>query len=269
VIVKFMCVSFNNADCTATLLKSLELQKGRGRLVSVECVVVDNSTSTEDAAICESLTAQYPFATYIRSPRNLGYFGGLNHGLEQSAPEGIAYTVVCNNDLQFAAEFCETLSTKQYDPCVFAICPDVVTADGVHQNPHILNRIGWFRRFQFDLYFSHYYMSRLLTAILRFIRPNRSSPPQPQGSCEVHMGVGACYVLTAEFFRRFKTLRYSFFLYGEEAYIADQIHSAGGRLLFDPDLRVEHAESDALSKVPNRTAYEYARKGYPDYRRLL
>jgi GT2 family glycosyltransferase len=83
------------------------------------------------------------------------------------------------------------------------------------------------------------------------------------------MGVGACYVLTPEFFRQFKTLRYFFFLYGEEAYIADQIHSAGGLLLFDPDLRVDHAESAALSKVPNRTAYEYARKGYPDYRRLL
>jgi GT2 family glycosyltransferase len=264
-----MCVSFNNTVYTAKLLKSLESQNGQSRLVSVECVVIDNSTSTEDAAICERVTAQYPFATYIRSPRNLGYFGGLNHGLERSNHHDIAYTVVCNNDLQFAAEFCETLCTKQYDPCVFAICPDVVTADGVHQNPHILNRIGWFRRFQFDLYFSHYYMSRLLIAILRIIRPNRSSPPQPQSSCEVHMGVGACYVLTPEFFRQFKTLRYFFFLYGEEAYIADQIHSAGGSLLFDPDLRVDHAESAALSKVPNRTAYEYARKGYPDYRRLL
>jgi GT2 family glycosyltransferase len=149
------------------------------------------------------------------------------------------------------------------------VCPDVITADGIHQNPHILKRISRFRRFQFDVYFSHYYISRLLILILRIIRPVRTSPSQPLEGCELHMGVGACYVLTSEFFKHFKQLNYPFFLCGEEAYIADQIHSVGGVLWFDPDLRVHHAESAALSQVPKRTVYEYSRKGYPDYRRLL
>ena len=83
------------------------------------------------------------------------------------------------------------------------------------------------------------------------------------------MGIGACYILTRAFLERFKELHYPYFLYGEEAYFSNQIHTAGGILWFDPVLRVHHAESATLSKIPKRTAYEFARSGYPSYRKML
>ena len=151
----------------------------------------------------------------------------------------------------------------------FSVCPDVVTFDGLHQNPHVLQRIGWLRRFQFDLYFSNYYVARLMSLILGIVRPVKVSPPQPVVGCEIHMGIGAIYVLTPEFLKRFNKLNFPHFLYGEEAYFSDQIHAVGGILWFDPDLRVSHAESATLSKVPKRTAYEFARSGYASYRKML
>jgi GT2 family glycosyltransferase len=265
--IEFIVVNFNNSAYTQRLLASLSRQQSPG--YSIRCNVVDNSTSTKEASDCEKIAGQYRWATYLRPSKNLGYFGGLNYGLGRTDRAATSFLVICNNDLEFDEQFCANLAEAEYDQSVFAVCPDVVTAEGFHQNPHIRTRISRFRRLQFDVYFAHYYMSLLLSWVLRIVRPVKASPVPPPEGCELHMGVGACYVLTREFLNRFRTLNYPFFLYGEEAYFSDQIHSAGGILWFDPSLRVHHAESAALSKVPSRTAYEYARDGYSDYRRLM
>jgi GT2 family glycosyltransferase len=244
----------------------LENQKERLLKSLVECIIVDNSTDEEEAKDCRALSTSYSWVTYIRAPKNLGYFGGLNYGLSMTEFVDAAYVVICNNDLEFEEDFCEKLIRARYAPNVFSVCPDVISADGRHQNPHILRRINWFRRLQFDLFFAHYYVSRLLLLFLRVVRPVKASRPQASERREIHLGVGACYVLTGEFLKRFKKLEYPHFLYGEETYFSDQIHSAGGILWFDSDLRVHHAESAAIVKMPNRAAYEFARSGYPSYR---
>lgn len=267
--IQFICVNFNNASYSRKLLESLSRQEGLLDEFSIRCTIVDNSTDETAAASCRAMAQEYPWVSYLRPSKNLGYFGGLNYGMGTGNTHGASYLTICNNDIQFEAGFCSKLVGKRYDQKVFVVCPDVITADGIHQNPHVLRRISRIRRLQFDVYFAHYYLSRLLILILKMIRPVKQSPQQPPNGCELHMGVGACYILTAEFRNRFNQLEYPFFLYGEEAYISHQIHSSGGILWFDPSLRVHHAESAAFSKVPNRTAYEFAREGYRDYRRLM
>jgi GT2 family glycosyltransferase len=267
--IRFISVSFNNTSYSMKLLESLAIQSDSGELFSLECVIVDNSNNEREAKDCQELSQHYSWVTYLRAPENLGYFGGLNYGLSATNTNDASFVIICNNDLQFDSGFCRTLSSKAYNANIFAVCPDVITLDDRHQNPHILSRISRIRRFQFDVYYSHYYMSRILLLILRAVRPVKTSPPQPRNGCELHMGVGACYVLTKEFLKRFKRLTYPFFLYGEEAYLSEQIHSAGGILWYDPDLPVHHAESAAFSKLPTRRAYEWERTGYPDYKRLM
>lgn len=265
----FICVNFNNWEYTKKFCESLLCQRGSGSDFLVRCSIVDNSSNKQDSENLRPFSSEYDWIDYVVAPRNLGYFGGLNYGLDRVENDEGDYLVICNNDVTVDSEFCSRLSSKKYAINIFAVCPDVITADGLHQNPHLSNKIGWFRRFKLDLYFSHYYVARLLAMILRLVRPVKTSPPQPTVGCEIHMGIGAIYVLTSEFLKRFKKLNFPHFLYGEEAYFSDQIHSAGGILWFDPDLRVLHAESASLSKVPKRIAYEYARSGYRSYRRML
>jgi GT2 family glycosyltransferase len=233
------------------------------------CVVVDNSATEQSRGELRGILEQHNWTVYLSAGRNIGYFGGLNFGLNSLNLDEWSAVVICNNDLEFESDFCRKLAISQYPDSVFSVCPDVVTRDGLHQNPHVLERISSFRRLQFDLYFSHYWVARLLAGILRLIRPKKASPPQPEGCCEIHMGIGACYVLTRGFLSRFKSLSYPHFLYGEEAFFSDQIHSAGGVLWFDPALVVHHAESAATSKVPRRITYEFARESYSDYRDML
>ena len=268
-LLRFICVNFDGADHTERLLASVAGQDGVSGEFSIDCIIVDNSTIAARARECERVVACYPFAKYIKAEANLGYFNGLNCGLATTMPGTPSFVVICNNDLRFDAEFCQMLLRKSYPQNALAICPDVVTMSGFHQNPHILTRINWLRRLQFDLYFSHFRVSRFMAGIVRLLRRRNSERPRPAAGCELHMGVGACYVLTAEFLARFKTLHFPFFLYGEEAFFSEQIHSSGGVLWFDPDLHVTHEESASLSLVPNRAAYEFARRGYPVYRRLM
>ena len=83
------------------------------------------------------------------------------------------------------------------------------------------------------------------------------------------MGIGACYVLTREFFRYYTQLDASVFLYGEEALVAGQVMAVGGRTYYDNQLRVQHAVRGAVSQLPSRTAYEHGRKSLPFYKRYL
>jgi len=265
----FICVNFNNSDYTKKFCHSLELQNGLNVDFSICCSIVDNSTSTPDSREIEAYAKKHSWISYIRAPINLGYFGGLNHGLALLNESNNDYVAICNNDLVFEPDFCKQLSIKKYSVKVMAICPDVITEDGIHQNPHNLMQIGLLRRFQFDLLFSHYLVAKIISFILRLIRPVKKSPLQPSTGCEIHMGVGACYVLTTEFLKKFKKLDYPHFLYAEEAYLTNQIHTAGGILWFDPDLRVNHAESASLSKIPKRTAYEFGKSSYWGCRHFL
>lgn len=260
--INFTCINFNGSGYTKKFCQSLQLQNGRDVDFSILCTIVDNSTSAQDAREMEEYAKEYSWLNYIRAPKNLGYFGGLNHGLFTFHESDDDYVAICNNDLVFEPDFCSQLLTKNYRKDVMAVCPDVITEDGIHQNPHNLMQIGLLRRFQFDLFFSHYWLAKITSLVLRLMRPVKKSPLQPSTGCEIHMGVGACYVLTKEFFKNFKKLDYPHFLYAEEAYLTNQIHTARGILWFDPDLRVHHAESASLSKVPKRTAYEFGRTSY-------
>ena len=268
--VSFICVNFNNSQYTEKFCESLSAQSGRGEVFLVRCLVVDNSTDETDSARLKAICRKYEWIQYISSDRNLGYFGGLSRGLAQRPQEHSRFVVLCNNDLEFDPSFCRELLALAKDPRAFAICPDVVTLDGKHQNPHLLERVRVFRRFQFDLFFSHFYVACVLSFIRRlFLRLSVATLPSIQERREIHMGIGACYVLTENYFSHFDNLDCPVFLYGEEVFMSAQIHSKGGVLIYEPRLRVNHAGRAALSRIPRRVAYEYERKSYPQYRNLL
>lgn len=267
--IAFVCVDYNGWEHTRKFCESLAQQNGRGRDFELACVIVDNSGQAQPDAELRDIVQSHEGAVCLSPAKNIGYFGGLNFGLKSLTLDQWDFVLICNNDLEFDADFCARLISNSYSERTFAICPDVVTRDGLHQNPHVLTRMGTLRKLRFDVYFSHYWMARLLIGVLQLVRPKKSSPPQPAAACELHMGIGACYVLTRAFLDRFDSLRYPHFLYGEEAFFSDQIHEAGGVLWFDPTLVVHHAESAATSKMPKRVTYEFARESYSDYRNML
>ncbi|QOF79651.1 glycosyltransferase family 2 protein [Variovorax sp. 38R] len=264
--IGFISVNYKNFEVTRDLCKSLESQSGLGELFEIECIIVDNSESEDQVKELSSFEFPRLNMRVIDAKRNVGYFGGLNLGLRETNSK---YVVICNNDLKFHEEFCAILISQDYDPSVFSIAPDVVTVDGYRQNPHVLRPMNWFRRMQLDLYYSNYYIARFMLVLLAVLRPRRRRLPVLHEGQEIHMGIGACYVLMPGFLNKFNKLNFPNFLYGEEAYFSKQIHDAGGILWYEPKLNVIHAESLSTAKIPKRQTYEYAKEGYPEYRRML
>lgn len=263
----FICVNYNNSRYTEKLIKSLEGQAGFDDAFLVSCVVVDNSTEVADSQRLSEFCCLIDWVDYLKSPSNLGYFGGLNLGLKQIAKDESSYIIICNNDLEFEYLFCEKLLNIKVSSNVFSICPDVITPEKFHQNPHVTRKINMLTRTKFDLYFSHYYIACALSYVKKILPVKKKNHVSAQ--CEIHMGIGACYILTENFLSHFNSLYFPFFLYGEEAFFSEQIHSKNGVLIYEPELKVLHAESATLSEIPKRTAYEFARKGYPRYRKLM
>lgn len=269
-LVAFVVVNFNNSSHTRALCDSLALQQTLGTAFEIDCLVVDNSTNHEQMLECAELRSAYAWLRYIRSESNIGYFGGLNRGLAERPQDLASHIVIGNNDLEFSPTFCKSLVEADIEETVFALCPDVITRDGIHQNPHLARRISWFRRLQFDVAFSTYYVARIGQPLGRFFsdsrRPARRVAAPRQ---DIHMGAGSCYVLTKHFFSIFEKLDYPLFLFGEEAFLSAQIHSAGGRLQYEPNLQVTHAENASTNGLHRRARYELARKAYWSCRDLL
>ena len=72
----------------------------------------------------------------------------------------------------------------------------------------------------------------------------------------IHMGIGAIYILTEQFFEHFDELWDRVFLYGEEAVLAGQLASVKGRTFYYPNCIVYHKESLSTGKLPSKTKFK-------------
>lgn len=269
--IAFVCVNYNNAVRTAQLVVSVMSQSKNGIDFDADVIIVDNASDDEDLNELRSIMSISANVRLVRAKTNIGYFGGLNLGISALPTSELAYVVIGNNDLTFASDFCEKLVKKNYPRDVLVVAPSVVAKDGFHQNPHCIERVSSIRKLLYDIYFSNYFAARMLVKLSRLltrIRGGRSNQAasHPQ---YIHMGIGACYVLTPNFFRHFHRLDDRVFLYGEEALLAGQVMSVEGRTFYDPDLIVHHDESATLSKVPTKKVYDFAKRSYPIYKEYL
>jgi GT2 family glycosyltransferase len=261
--ITFLAVVFNNIFDTLNFCQSLEDQINVDN-INIECILIDNSDDFDIVSQVSNLQTQFIFVKVIRPGVNLGYFGAFNFYFDNASSEPSDIVVLCNNDLIFSCNFLFKLSSKKYLNKVFVVCPDVITVEGVHQNPHVLIPRNKFQRLKLDLYFSHFFVALILNIFQRClyhfypkkVRRFSAAPGY------LHLGIGACYVLLPSFMSKFRKLYFPHFLYGEEAYLTHQVHNAGGKLFFDPDLKVQHNESATLSLLPKQKAYAFARDGY-------
>jgi GT2 family glycosyltransferase len=269
--VYFICVNFNNSHFTKLALTSLDVNARTSKACRIVTVVVDNASNDADFAKLKTVCEQHENVVLIRSDKNTGYFGGLNIGLNSIDRKPGDLVMIGNNDLTFPPGFIDTLVGSVYPDDVYVVAPNVITADGYHQNPHCPQRVSKARKFLYRLYFSHYWLGALMgfvSAQLKELRGGRVNTLAGT-SRYIHMGIGACYILTERYFQHFTRLDDAVFLYGEEALLAGQVMSAGGKTYYDAALIVHHAESATLSKLPSRTTYEFARASYPKYRQFL
>lgn len=273
-IFNFICVNYNGFEFTISLLESLEsiiVDDGD----SVALVIVDNNSSVADKKELRLMTSKKIKIKLIESPKNIGYFPAMNIGIEYVRENNRGAIIIGNNDLKYRFDFIEKVKSLTLQDDILVVSPDVVTIDGVHQNPLSTKKLTRLQLLLEDLYYSNYYVSRLLInakrLFLRLIINKKTKPVNQYIESEmiINRGIGACYFLTESFFKYFDRLDDRVFMWGEEALLSNQVQSVKGKILYVPKLVVEHFESGTVKKMLTRHKYEIVRQSYKVYREYL
>jgi GT2 family glycosyltransferase len=259
----FICVNYNNSKVTIEyILNILNIKQS----FDVKVIIVDNASNEKDVNDLDKFIHDYKNndLVLIKSKRNLGYFKGLNLGLNYLNKVEFDYVVIGNNDLIFEHNFINELRLKNIDNNVFVISPNIIRTDGVHQNPHIANKFNFFQRLYRKLYFSNYYIGNIMYLFYNSIRSFLVKEDRLHNDKEqiILMGYGACYILTKYFFANFNELDAPLFLMGEEGVLANQVTGANGITLYCPNLIVNHHDHTSIGKLPSKRLYDLNRIAY-------
>lgn len=268
--VGYVCTNYNNSSYTLDAVRSFLANSPH----ECQVVVVDNCSDTESVRALEHLAGEFQNVELVLNEENKGYFRGLNEGIRHLRARfpDLRFMVVGNNDLLFPPDFVASIQRKatlfeKYP----VISPDIVTLDGVHQNPHVVSRISKVREFVYDLYYANYYLAIVIRTLAGLSsrwtdRPDEASHMVAQ---EIYQGHGACYVLGPVFFRHFEELWAPSFLMHEEYFLSKQLSDQGMRLFYEPSIKVEHHWHATMAKLPGKKVWQAARDAHRVYRQYV
>jgi GT2 family glycosyltransferase len=267
--VGFVMTNYNNASFTRGAVESLATSP---RWSECHVVIVDNNSTAEDVDALRQLQAEHPRIHLVLNKSNLGYFPGLNIGLRflRGRDPGLDLIVVGNNDLVFPPDFVDSLwASAGLLEQHWVISPNLITLDGVHQNPHVIKAISRPRQAIYDLYFASYPLALAIRWIARITRrfTSRTDTRAHGTAGPIYMGYGACYILGPQFFRNFSELWAPVFLMGEEFFLTKQLRDRGQQIYYEPSIRVQHYDHASTDKLPSRQMWLVARESHRVCRR--
>jgi len=269
-IYYFITVNYNNTKVTLEYIQSIFNLKGNR---DYKIIIIDNNSEVAKFNNLKNRIEGNKKITLIRNKCNIGYFPGLNVGIKYIKNTKNSLLIIGNNDLKFKNDFLIKLGNINYNRNVYVIAPNVITLDGFHENPHFLNKISTIKKIYFSLYFSNYYTAKLL-GIISTLRKNmylmkRGYRYNCNNEIYIYSGIGACYILTENFFKIYKDLDDDVFLYGEEQLLASQVEKGNGKILYNPSVIVYHKEKSSTSSIPSKKAYKIGQKSYKIYSKLF
>jgi len=263
----YVCTNYNNSKDTVSAVRSLRAGDG----TDVPVVVVDNASEKSEVDILIELQSVDDNVRIIALDSNLGYFRGLNVGLaavREDCPD-IDIIVTGNNDLLFPNDFLASVEAAFVDFAAHAvISPDIVTAEGEHQNPHVISGVSKLREVVFDIYHSNYQLAlaiRWLAARLGK-RARRGDEDNFETAMPIVQGHGSCYLLSRKFFDEFGELWAPTFLFGEEYFLSLQLARKKQQIYYDPRVQVTHLWHASINKLPSRRQWELSRVAHRIYR---
>ena len=265
-------VKYNNSDVTINCIQSTK--KILGKKFSKIMVVDNNSNDLDRNRLCCFIKKESCVnIELLKLDSNIGYFPAINQGILALGLFGKRdfFLVIGNNDLFFPNNFIKKLSAIVVDENIFVISPDILTPQGIHQNPHVIHRISFFRRLLYKFYFCSYPIAYMLTFLGGKLNLNRREVSRKGYEKEqiIRMGFGACYIILPQFIQKVGLLDESVFLMGEEALLGNQVYSHNGKILYTPRVCVYHQDHSTFKKMPPRSTYYITRKSYRIYKKYL
>jgi GT2 family glycosyltransferase len=269
--IGFVFTNYNNSSFSREAVRSIVANRGSENF---QLVIVDNASESGEVDDLRRLKEEFPSVHLILNRDNVGYFRGLNVGISflRERYADIDHLVIGNNDLVFPPTFADALcGARDLFGKYAVICPDLLTLDGVHQNPHVVADIGKMRELIYDLYFSSYALALAIGFVARVTRrvTERKDYGQHQVARTIYQGYGACYILGPLFFEHFKDLWAPTFLMGEEFFLSKQLRDKGQELYYEPTILVRHHDHASIGNVPGKKMWRISRDSHRVYRKYV
>ncbi|MEO0312653.1 MAG: hypothetical protein RIQ89_2310 [Bacteroidota bacterium] len=256
--IGIIVVNFNNAGHTEKMVASVASIAGGH---DVDFVIVDNASQITDFNYLKRLESSVIKIRIISSKTNLGYFNGLNLGLK-SLTGSYDYVMVANNDLILESDFFRQLQVMSFHDDVAVIAPNIITLDGVQQNPLCVQRMSKIRKAGLKIYYINYYFGNFIYSIRKIYNKLTRKAVHNCPSQYIYMGIGAAYILTPLFFDKMKVLPTDVFLWSEEALLGGRLAAEKLKMWYESKIILHHAENSSTSKMPSRKVYFIAKESF-------
>lgn len=268
--IGFVFTNYNNSNYTKAAIHSILTND---LLNETHIVIVDNNSADDDIRQLKVIMKQYPQIIILFNKENVGYFKGLNIGIEylKNQVTEIDCMVIGNNDLVFPKDFIDKIKDNKLIFEKFAVVsPDIITLEGIHQNPHVLHSVSKVREFIYDLYYSNYKIAQLILFIANKLKrvASRKDQKQFEKAQIISMGYGACYIIGSFFFKHFDKLWCPTFLMGEEFFLSRQLAEKQLQIYYEPQIKVEHHDHATLNQVPSKELWKISKQSHKVYRKF-
>ena len=235
-------------ECVNSILKSTKESEHETTIV-----IVDNgSTNDSFDKICVEFESNKRIKL-IHSDLNLGFAKGNNLGFNYAKYELKAdFIVQLNNDTVLSQiNFNEVIVNKYYEYKYAVLGPDIITADGFHQNPG--KNVNWTQKriVRFRLKKWIQFVMAHFQCFDCFLKLNEGSYLPDCVNVDVCGTTlhGACLIFSKKFIDKFDGMCDKTFLYMEEDILKLQADHFGLLMMYSPDLKLYHKEDAATNMV--------------------
>ncbi|MBE6259928.1 MAG: glycosyltransferase family 2 protein [Prevotella sp.] len=234
--LSIITINYNGLKDTCELIDTLPLEDE-----SIEVIVVDNASKEDEATEIEQ---RYPQVKVIRSPKNLGFAGGNNLGIQ--AAQG-KFLFFLNNDTLLRCKK-EDVRSKMFQPLI----------DRLESSPKIgvvcpKIRFSWGDNL---IQYAGYTSLSSITMRNRAIGCGEADNSQYDTARPTPYAHGAAMMVKQEVIEKAGLMPECYFLYYEELDWSMMIHRAGYDIWYEPACTIFHKESQTTGQnSPLRTYY--------------
>ena len=240
-LVSALVVSYNSKELLLQSLHSFFTSAD----VPVEAVVVDNDSSDGSAA---AVTDEFPQATVLVEPKNIGYGRAANLGLERCQGR---FVLLLSTDVTLEpgslGRLADFLLTR---PDAGAVGPRVLLPDG---------RLDPDCRRSFPIPSTMFYqtvgLSKLFPKSPRFGRHNMGHVPDTDVH-EMDAGTGACLMLRMATLERVGFFDPRYFMFGEDLDLCYRLKLGGWKVFYLPTASASHHVTPDSAERERQLSYE-------------
>lgn len=229
-LVSIISVNWNNSYDTVEMLTSLQ----EISYPNYEVIIVDNNSTKDNIS---ELKIEFPEVRLVMSPRNLGFAGGNNLGLNYANGD---YILLLNNDTVVTQDFLEPLvRLMEFDMSIGVVSPKIYFYD----EPQKIQYAGTTE-------------INKITSRGKKLGYGTTDSGKYDSISSTGYANGACMLVRQSLIRKIGFLRPDYFLYYEETDFCVRVKKFGFKVCYNPDSKIYHKISSSTGEgSPLKTYY--------------